>query len=571
MRVALYARYSTDKQDEISLDVQLAHCRAEIKKLGWTETHCFTDQAQSAATLHRPGMQSLISIAKSGQVDVVYADAMDRLSRSQGDIATLFEQLRFRNVQLVTRAEGPLNALLVGLKGTMNADALTVISTKTRDALRHRFQMGQNPGGIAYGYRTKIEHDVRGERIRGLVEIDPAQAQIVIRILEEYVAGRSPDAIAKQLNREGIPAPRSGKRDKKPGVMPAMWVANTITGNVQRGTGLLNNIRYIGLRPFEKQQFRKNPETGRRHSFVNPADQQQQPISVPELRIVSDELWQAVKARQEKLSSGPRSTIQKAAARPFWEQQRPRYLLSGKMTCGECGSAFAKGGKHRFRCQGSAKKGEAFCTNRFSVRQDVLDRRILAGLQNELMQTEVLDAFQEEYAVELVKLRKRSDRLRPDHEREHAEVTEKLKMLKSAIMKGVDPTMFVEELNQLQARKQTLEGQLAISDDDIHIGEIVMQPDLAGLYHSKIEALTDAFEDEALRAEAFEKIRELIAGVVFVPEGDELGIYLRGELVSILELCACSDTKKPPAGSPEEALQIKLVAGVGFEPTTFRL
>ena len=134
-----------------------------------------------------------------------------------------------------------------------------------------------------------------------------------------------------------------------------------------------------------------------------------------------------------------------------------------------------------------------------------------------------------------------------------------------------DPTMFVEEMNQLQARKQTLEGQLANNDVDTHVADIVMQPDLADLYHSKIGALTDAFEDETLRAEAFERIRELIAGVVFVPEGDELAIHLRGELVSILELCACSDAKKPPAGLTEEALQIKLVAGVGFEPTTFRL
>ncbi len=144
-------------------------------------------------------------------------------------------------------------------------------------------------------------------------------------------------------------------------------------------------------------------------------------------------------------------------------------------------------------------------------------------------------------------------------------------MLKSAIMKGVDPTMFIEEMNQWQARKQTLEGQLAINDVDTNVGDIVMQPDLAGLYHSKIATLSEAFEDETLRAEAFERIRELIAGVVFVPEGDELAIYLRGELAAILELCACPDTKKPPAGLTEEALQIKLVAGVGFEPTTFRL
>jgi len=332
MRVALYARYSTDKQDELSIEVQLTHCRAEIAKQGWTETLCFTDQAQSAATLHRPGIQALIAAAKSGQVDIIYADAMDRLSRSQADIATLFEQLRFLGIQIVTRTEGPLNTMLIGMKGTMNADALSVISTKTRDALRHRFQMGKNPGGLAYGYRTKIEHDGNGERIRGLVEVDPTQAPIVIRILEDYVAGRSPDSIAKQLNREGVPPPRSGKRDTKPSIRPPMWSANTITGNIQRGTGLLNNIRYIGQRPFEKQAFRKNPETGKRHAFLNTEDKQQQPISVPELRIVSDELWKAVKERQARLSAGPRSTIQKEAAkRPFWEQQRPRYLLSNDL------------------------------------------------------------------------------------------------------------------------------------------------------------------------------------------------------------------------------------------------
>ena len=115
MRVALYARFSTDKQNELSIDVQLDHCRAELAKLGWTETHCFTDLAQSAATLHRPGMQTLIALAKSGRIDVVYADAMDRLSRSQGDIASLFELLRFRGVQLARDDGSPdRGVLLIG-------------------------------------------------------------------------------------------------------------------------------------------------------------------------------------------------------------------------------------------------------------------------------------------------------------------------------------------------------------------------------------------------------------------------------------------------------------------------
>ena len=48
-------------------------------------------------------------------------------------------------------------------------------------------------------------------------------------------------------------------------------------------------------------------------------------------------------------------------------------------------------------------------------------------------------------------------------------------------------------------------------------------------------------------------------------------IHLRGELAAMLALCACVDVQKPPAVCTEGVLQIKMVAGVGFEPTTFRL
>ena len=75
--------------------------------------------------------------------------------------------------------------------------------------------------------------------------------------------------------------------------------------------------------------------------------------------------------------------------------------------------------------------------------------------------------------------------------------------------------------------------------------------------------------DPQHKAEAFDIIRELIDEVRLVPENGELRIDLRGELAGILSLC---DSKKKPASSYEErAQQIKMVAGVGFEPTTFRL
>ena len=172
--------------------------------------------------MHRSGIQAPVAAVKRGDVDIVYADAMDRLSRGLADVATFFEQCKFLGIQIVTREEGFLNRITIRMKGTMNAESLAVTATKTRDALRHRFKLGQNPGGMSFGYQAQIAHDGNGDRIRGLVDNVPEQARVVRSIMTEYVAGRSPGAIAKELNRRGEPAPLSAKR--KVGVIakPAM-------------------------------------------------------------------------------------------------------------------------------------------------------------------------------------------------------------------------------------------------------------------------------------------------------------------------------------------------------------
>ncbi|WP_082463770.1 recombinase family protein [Sphingomonas sp. Leaf17] len=78
----------------------------QIVREGWQEAACFTDVTKSAATLHCPGMGALIAAIEAGGIDIVYTDAMDRLSRSQVDIPMVFDRLRFRDVALATRKEG---------------------------------------------------------------------------------------------------------------------------------------------------------------------------------------------------------------------------------------------------------------------------------------------------------------------------------------------------------------------------------------------------------------------------------------------------------------------------------
>jgi DNA invertase Pin-like site-specific DNA recombinase len=58
----------------------------------------------------------LIGDALRGRFDIVLAEAMDRLSRDQEDIAGLFKRLVFANVKMVTLSEGDVTHLHVGLK-----------------------------------------------------------------------------------------------------------------------------------------------------------------------------------------------------------------------------------------------------------------------------------------------------------------------------------------------------------------------------------------------------------------------------------------------------------------------
>jgi hypothetical protein len=93
-------------------------------------------------------------------------------------------------------------------------------------------------------------------------------------------------------------------------------------------------------------------------------------------------------------------------------------------------------------------------------------------------------------------------------------------------------------------------------------------PRIASSVRAKVAALHEALERPDTRNEAAEAIRGLIEQVVLVPEDGRLQIELRGELAAML---ACATDKKKPRLLEETGSQSWLVAGVGFEPTTFRL
>ena len=228
MRAVIYARYSSENQREASITDQARVCTSFIDRQGWAWCQTYSDEAVSGASLLRPGYQRLLEDARREKFDVLVAEALDRLSRDQADTATLFKQLSFHGVRIVTVAEGEISELHVGLKGTMNALFLKDLAQKTRRGLEGRVREGRSGGGICYGYDL-VPGDVGARRINA------AEAAVVRRIFHDYAIGRSPRAIAKALNGEGVPGPHGRQ-----------WRDTAIRGHVNRGTGVLNNELYVG-------------------------------------------------------------------------------------------------------------------------------------------------------------------------------------------------------------------------------------------------------------------------------------------------------------------------------------
>ncbi len=120
-RVALYARHSSDQQREASVEDQLRLCRLYSEKQGWAIAESYQDRAVSGASLIRPGIQALLTDALRGRFEIVLAEALDRISRDQEDVAGVFKRMAFASVKIITLSEGEITHLHVGLKGTMNA------------------------------------------------------------------------------------------------------------------------------------------------------------------------------------------------------------------------------------------------------------------------------------------------------------------------------------------------------------------------------------------------------------------------------------------------------------------
>jgi DNA invertase Pin-like site-specific DNA recombinase len=339
-KAVIYARFSIDLQNERSIEDQVALCRSYASREGLDIVEVHEDRARSGGSIMgRAGLIRLLDQARERSFDVVIVEALDRLSRDMEDLAGIHKRLSFLSIEIRAVHEGVVNTVLVGLRGLVGQLYREDNAHKIRRGLAGRVGQGLAAGGLTYGY-TPVSGE-HGKRI-----IVDAEADVIRRIFEEYVGGRTPRAIAHELNKENVSPPRG-----------RVWNASTINGNMQRGTGILQNELYAGRLVWNKVRMVKDPDTGRRLSRPNPKSQWQA-VNVPDLAIVSRELFGAAQRRKEERGH----TLPRLL-------RRPRHMLSGLLRCGACGGGLSTNGKDesgriRIRCSAASENGPAVTRKR---------------------------------------------------------------------------------------------------------------------------------------------------------------------------------------------------------------
>lgn len=193
----LYARYSSDKQREASIDDQLRVCKGFCKAEGIEVLKQYTDYALSGKTDHRPEFRQMIANAPESDYVVVYM--FDRFSRDRYDSATYKKTLRECGVRVISATEKvddtPEGGLQEGLLEILSEYYVRDLARKVRRGMEGNALKAKDNGYKIFGYKT--DPDTRN------YVIDEREAAAVRRIFSRYIGGDSIYNIASTMAADG--------------------------------------------------------------------------------------------------------------------------------------------------------------------------------------------------------------------------------------------------------------------------------------------------------------------------------------------------------------------------------
>ena len=408
----IYARFSSHKQGEQSIEGQLAAAHAYAAARGYEIIHEYIDRAMTGRNDNRDEFQQMLSDCTKKQFSVIIVWKVDRFGRNREEITFNKYHCKKHGVRVEYVAEnmgdGPESVILESVLEGMAEYYSLQLSQNIRRGNRENAKKCRFTGGrVPLGYKLDKDHQF---------VIEPDTAPLVRRIYAMYAEGQTITEIIDQLNAEGL---RTGQ-------------GNRYTKNSLRT--ILKNEKYIGIYDFKNGEIRI--EDG-----------------VP--AIVDKEIYYKV---QKLLSINQRA--------PAAKWSRADYLLTNKLFCGSCGAQIVgesgtskTGAKYNYYLCINHKRGNT--CGRKAIRQDWLEPFVLTKTQELIMDDEVIQYITDnvwEYY------------LRQDQEQEKittlkaqvAEVEKAINNLMRAIEAGMPLTeMTKNRLTELDGQQQALNAAIA--------------------------------------------------------------------------------------------------------------
>ncbi len=511
MKIAIYARYSTDLQDRTSITGQISNCEVLAEREELDVVAHFQDEGISGNDDSRPGYGSLLASLKDGEVQGVLCDETSRLTRNPAELHRIVAELRFQDQFLLTcdgvdtRQESA--EILLSVKAAMDQMEGRKIGHRTYRSLRERHKAGHSAGGRIYGYTSEQQGDYVGRIVA------PDQASVVIEIFERYAKGESSKVIARGLNARSIPSPGSFWNLKKRRAVG--WSHTTLLGSKSKASGILRNPIYTGRVVWNKRRGKKVPGTGRRVQKLRPEAEWIESRDEA-LRIVPDELFQRVQKRLKIAAS--RSHPNNKGGRPA------RYLLSGLMTCASCGGHYVVANTRAYTCSSQTNGRDPLCAQKRRLPRQQVESRLLEGVKEKLLAPSVVkDALrQAQKRLREVKRQKRAD---PNV------LQDQLATIDRQISDVVDTLVTVGQSGALTAKLAALETQRnelvrhlnASEADSLEIPDII--PGFAARWREVVSDLERLHRRAKIDPDQLEKARnalqDLLGKIVIneTPEG----------------------------------------------------
>lgn len=426
----ILARYSTDNQDEDTIEVQVDRCSKWCQAKGLPVLGVYADLAVSGMHDTRPQYARMMEDLRAGIGDTVVIYDQSRMFRRLTAWFSFREEAARLGAAIASVTQpnvggdlrDPTNFVTEGSMALINQFWVLQTRQKVIDALRYKARTGQHTGGKPpLGYRVVDKR----------LEIDPAEAEIVRRIFGEYAAGRSYREIIEGLNRDGVRTKRGG----------------AFGGNSLHD--LLHNDKYIGRVTYGAHPY---DERGQRNTHGAVA---------PSAIIIEDAIPAIIEREQyEEVQRRMASNKRQQGGRPVACRDYP---LKGKVYCAECKGALvvrrSKGNYYYYACARRKRAHDDGCKVK-PIRVDELERRVAEAVRATIGTPDNMEGLCRILREQTGEVCSAATRRVTALEAEAREVSAKLDRAINALLDGLSSPSLRAQIEALEQRKAELAAEI---------------------------------------------------------------------------------------------------------------